>query len=303
MIRRGRNSKARLEMFEGLKNLFKRNIPDSEEILKVKRGEIEDEIRTVLLESDVSLEAVELLSEDIRKRLEKTKRISKSSLMEVVRESIGDILKSNQLSFDIMDVKEKPYVILFLGINGTGKTTTIAKVAKYLKDAGKRSVISASDTFRAGAIDQISILGDRIGVKVIRHDHGSDPSAVAFDAIEHAKARGLDYVLIDSAGRMQTNKNLIDEMKKIKRVSRPNLTVLVLDSMVGQDALNQAETFLKETGFDAIILTKLDTDAKGGSLLSIVTSMNKPVMFLCTGQEMDDILRFDPEWYLDKIFS
>jgi fused signal recognition particle receptor len=290
-------------MFEGLKNLFKRNIPDSEEILKVKRGEIEDEIRTVLLESDVSLEAVELLSEDIRKRLEKTKRISKSSLMEVVRESIGDILKSNQLSFDIMDVKEKPYVILFLGINGTGKTTTIAKVAKYLKDAGKRSVISASDTFRAGAIDQISILGDRIGVKVIRHDHGSDPSAVAFDAIEHAKARGLDYVLIDSAGRMQTNKNLIDEMKKIKRVSRPNLTVLVLDSMVGQDALNQAETFLKETGFDAIILTKLDTDAKGGSLLSIVTSMNKPVMFLCTGQEMDDILRFDPEWYLDKIFS
>ncbi|MEM0155779.1 MAG: signal recognition particle-docking protein FtsY [Thermoplasmataceae archaeon] len=290
-------------MFEGLKALFKRSIPDNEEILRAKRGEIEDEIRTVLLESDVSLEAVETLSENIGKRLENTKRISKAGLMGIVRESIGDLLKSNQLNFDILDVKEKPYVILFLGINGTGKTTTIAKVANYLKEAGKRSVISASDTFRAGAIDQISILGDRIGVKVIRHDHGSDPSAVAYDAIEHAKARGLDYVLIDSAGRMQTNKNLIDEMKKIKRVSKPNLTVLVLDSMVGQDALNQAETFLKETGFDAIILTKLDTDAKGGSLLSIVSSMNKPVMFLCTGQEMGSIIRFDPEWYLDKIFS
>lgn len=303
MNRQDTNSRARAEMFDGLKNLFRKDIPDDDEVLRSKRGEIEDEIRTVLLESDVSFDAVEILSEDIEKRLEDTKKISKSELMRIVRESIGDLLGSSKFGFDILDVSEKPYVILFLGINGTGKTTTIAKVAKYLKDAGKRSVISASDTFRAGAIDQISILGERVGVKVVKHDNGSDPSAVAYDAIEHAKARGLDFVLIDSAGRMQTNKNLVDEMKKIKRVSKPNLTVLVLDSMVGQDVLNQAETFLKETGFDAIILTKLDTDAKGGSLLSIVTSMNKPVMFLCTGQGMDDIVKFDPDWYLDKVFS
>ncbi|QRF75577.1 Signal recognition particle 54 kDa protein [Thermoplasmatales archaeon] len=290
-------------MFDGLKNLFKHDIPEDEEVLNAKKGEIEDEIRTVLLESDVSFEAVEVIEDDIRKRIDRIKKISKSTLMGVVRDTIRDALMTSQLDFDILTVEQKPYTVLFLGINGTGKTTTIAKVAKYLKDAGKRSVISASDTFRAGAIDQISILGDRVGVKVIRHEIGSDPSAVAFDAIEHARARGLDYVLIDSAGRMQTNKNLVDEMKKIKRVSKPDLTVLVLDSMVGQDVLNQAETFLKEIGFDAIILTKLDTDAKGGSLLSIVISMKKPVLFLCTGQGMDDIVRFDPDWYLEKIFS
>ncbi len=290
-------------MFEGLKKLFRHDIPDDDEVLTAKKGEIEDEIRNVLLESDVSFEAVEAIEDAIRKRVDRIKKISKSTLIGIVRDSIRDVLMASEFGLDILGVTEKPYVILFLGINGTGKTTTIAKVAKYLKDAGKRCVISASDTFRAGAIDQISILGDRVGVKVIRHEHGSDPSAVAFDAIEHARARGLDYVLIDSAGRMQTNKNLVDEMKKIKRVSKPNLTVLVLDSMVGQDALNQAETFLKETGFDAIILTKLDTDAKGGSLLSIVMSMKKPVLFLCTGQGMDDIVRFDPEWYLQKIFS
>ncbi|OWP56413.1 MAG: signal recognition particle-docking protein FtsY [Thermoplasmatales archaeon B_DKE] len=290
-------------MFDGLKNLFKHDIPEDEEVLNAKKGEIEDEIRTVLLESDVSFEAVEVLEDDIRKRIDRIKKISKSTLMGIVRDTIRDALMTSQLDFDLLTVEQKPYTVLFLGINGTGKTTTIAKVAKYLKDAGKRSVISASDTFRAGAIDQISILGDRVGVKVIRHEIGSDPSAVAFDAIEHARARGLDYVLIDSAGRMQTNKNLVDEMKKIRRVSKPNLTVLVLDSMVGQDVLNQAETFLKEIGFDAIILTKLDTDAKGGSLLSIVISMKKPVLFLCTGQGMDDIVRFDPDWYLDKIFS
>lgn len=290
-------------MFDGLKNLFKHDIPEDEEVLNAKKGEIEDEIRTVLLESDVSFEAVEVIEDDIRKRIDRIKKISKSTLMGIVRDTIRDALMTSQLDFDILTVEQKPYTVLFLGINGTGKTTTIAKVAKYLKDAGKRSVISASDTFRAGAIDQISILGDRVGVKVIRHEIGSDPSAVAFDAIEHARARGLDYVLIDSAGRMQTNKNLVDEMKKIKRVSKPDLTVLVLDSMVGQDVLNQAETFLKEIGFDAIILTKLDTDAKGGSLLSIVISMKKPVLFLCTGQGMDDIVRFDPDWYLEKIFS
>jgi len=290
-------------MFDGLKNLFKHDIPEDEEVLNAKKGEIEDEIRTVLLESDVSFEAVEVIEDDIRKRIDRIKKISKSTLMGIVRDTIRDALMTSQLDFDILSVEQKPYTVLFLGINGTGKTTTIAKVAKYLKDAGKRSVISASDTFRAGAIDQISILGDRVGVKVIRHEIGSDPSAVAFDAIEHARARGLDYVLIDSAGRMQTNKNLVDEMKKIKRVSKPDLTVLVLDSMVGQDVLNQAETFLKEIGFDAIILTKLDTDAKGGSLLSIVISMKKPVLFLCTGQGMDDIVRFDPDWYLEKIFS
>ncbi len=137
----------------------------------------------------------------------------------------------------------------------------------------KKVVISASDTFRAGAIEQISILGKNIGVEVIKHDFKSDPASVAFDAIEHARARSLDYVLIDSAGRMQTNKNLLDEMKKIKRVSKPDLTLLVLDAMIGQDVIEQANTFAREINFDGIILTKLDTDSKGGAVISVSTEI------------------------------
>jgi len=138
-------------------------------------------------------------------------------------------------------------------------------------------------------------------VNVIKHTAGSDPSSVAFDAIEHAKARDIDYVLVDSAGRMQTNKNLIDEMRKIKRVAKPDLTVMVLDSMIGQDAYNQAEVFMNEIKFDSVVLTKLDTDARGGAVLTIVHQLKKPVLFLGTGQGFDDLIKFDPEWYIDKI--
>ena len=162
-------------------------------------------------------------------------------------------------------------------------------------------VLAASDTFRAGAIEQISILGSNLGVNVIKHTAGSDPSAVAFDAIEHAKARDIDYVLVDSAGRMQTNKNLIDEMRKIKRVAKPDLTVMVLDSMIGQDAYNQAEVFMNEIKFDSVVLTKLDTDARGGAVLTIVHQLKKPVLFLGTGQGYDDLIKFDTKWYIEKI--
>jgi fused signal recognition particle receptor len=192
-------------------------------------------------------------------------------------------------------------VILFLGINGTGKTTTVAKIANYLKRNGKRVVVAAGDTFRAGAIEQLSLLCQDIGVNLIKHEAGSDPASVAFDAIDHAKARNLDYVLIDSAGRMQTNKNLLEEMKKMKRVAKPDLTVLVLDAMIGQDAVYQAETFMKETSFDCVVLTKLDTDARGGAIITIADQLRKPVLFLGVGQGMDDIMEFSTEWYLDRV--
>jgi len=192
---------------------------------------------------------------------------------------------------------------MFLGINGTGKTTAIAKLTKRLQGQGLSVVLSASDTFRAGAIEQITIHADRLGSKVIKHQAGGDPAAVAYDALEHAKARKRDVVLVDTAGRMQTNANLMDEMKKIKRVVKPHLTVFVGDSLAGNDAIEQARTFEKEIGIDAVILTKIDADAKGGAALSIAHSIKKPIAFLCNGQGYDDIIKFDSQWMVDRLFN
>lgn len=290
-------------MFENLKKKFNSTLSSTEFISgTIRREEINDRIREILLEADVSYDTTENIVTAFEERLGKVKRkVDYHVIKEELKNTLKDLIAEPEDGIDILNPGKKPYVILFLGINGTGKTTTIAKIAKFLKDNGKRVVIAASDTFRAGAIEQISILGDRIGVKVIKHEAGSDPSSVAYDAIEHARARNVDYVLIDSAGRMQTNRNLLDEMKKINRVSKPDMTVLVLDAMIGQDAINQADTFLKEISFDSVVLTKLDTDARGGAIITISVELNKPILFVGIGQEMDDILSFEPDWYLSKI--
>ncbi len=280
-------------MFETLKkkfaSLFSRD--------KIDLDSVDSDITLQLVESDVSVDTAEAISSMIRKKI--GKKTSKSDLNNAVRDTIREILSTQAV--DILHVNKRPYVILFLGINGSGKTSTIIKLANYLKENGKSVVISASDTFRAGAIDQVSMMGREIGIEVIKHEKGSDPSAVAFDSIDHARARNIDYVLIDTAGRMNTNKNLLDEMKKIKKVSKPDLTVLVIDAVSGQDALIQARTFLESVSFDAVIITKLDTDAKGGSVLSIYHDIGKPVIFACTGQGFGDIMPFDPEWYINKV--
>lgn len=290
-------------MFDALKRLFK-GASDDVSRGTVSKEELPSRVREMLLEADVAFDVAEKISENFSKYLVKTKR--KTPIDEVrdsLKLAIGDILKENPLKSDILNPPKKPYVALFIGINGTGKTTTVAKIAELLKKHGKRSVVAASDTFRAGAIEQISILCESIGVPVIKHSAGSDPSAVAFDAIEHATARKLDYVLIDSAGRMQTNRNLLDEMKKMKRVAKPDITILVLDSMVGQDAVFQAETFLKEISFDGVVLTKLDTDAKGGAVISISSLLKKPILFVGIGQGVDDLLQFTPQWFMERIFG
>ena len=290
-------------MFDNLRKKFSeslKNQPENDGV--IRRDQIEDAVRMTLLESDVSLETAERIVTDLDRYVNASKRkIGMSILREGVRESIRTILGENTSDFDILEVKKKPAIILFLGINGTGKTTTVGKMAYYLKSEGKRIVVAASDTFRAGAIEQLGILCERIGVEMIRHEAGSDPASVAFDAIEHAKARNLDYVLIDSAGRMQTNKNLLEEMKKMRRVAKPDITILVLDAMIGQDAVYQAETFMKEVPYDFVILTRLDTDAKGGAVITISDQLKKPILFLGTGQEMQDLTKFDPEWYVDRI--
>jgi len=290
-------------MFEGIRNkfgnLFKK-VPEGSEI--IRRDEVEFTIANILLEADVDYDTAQYITERLDKKIVKSgKKMEMSLVKQYLRETILEVISEVPQAPDIIEVQKKPYVILFLGINGTGKTTTISKVASYLRKNGKRVVLAASDTFRAGAIEQISILGSNLGVNVIKHTAGSDPSSVAFDAIEHARARELDYVLVDSAGRMQTNRNLIDEMRKIKRVAKPDLTVMVLDSMIGQDAYNQAEVFMNEIKFDSVVLTKLDTDARGGSVLTIVHQLKKPVLFLGTGQGFDDLIKFDPEWYIEKI--
>ncbi len=289
-------------MFDRFKKRVKESFPEDEAPSVIHRDELEERVRNILLEADVSFDSAEQIVEMFRERLGKVKKkIDYQLILEELKETIRDVLSSQRSDLDFLNPGKSPFVVLFLGINGTGKTTTVAKLATYVKKNGKRVVLAASDTFRAGAIEQLTQLGENIGVNVIKHVAKSDPSSVAYDAIEHAKARKLDFVLIDSAGRMQTNKNLIDEMKKIRRVSKPDLTVLVLDSMIGQDAVHQAETFLKETPFDGIILTKLDTDARGGAILTIAMELQKPIYFVGVGQGMDDILPFDVDWYLDKI--
>ncbi|MCA1813367.1 MAG: signal recognition particle-docking protein FtsY, partial [Halobacteriales archaeon] len=202
----------------------------------------------------------------------------------------------------VLDAK-KPVKVMFVGVNGTGKTTTIARLAHRLKQNGYTSVLAAGDTFRAGAIEQISLHSDRLGLTIVKHNAGADPAAVAHDAIQHALSRRKDVVLIDTAGRMQTNLNLMAEMKKIHRVAKPDLVIFVGDALAGNDAVEQAKKFDEAIGIDAAILTKVDTDSKGGAALSIAHAVGKPILFLGVGQDYDDLIPFDPDWVVARIFG
>ena len=309
-------------MFDSLKKILglkKKEIEPSakvEEVVgdsgkKISEKDLDEllwELELVLLESDVALPIVEEIKASVRqdllgKRVDRSYRVEDAIEM-ALKNAVRAVLKGSEFDFDsYVTGHEKPVVIMFLGINGTGKTTAIAKITNRLQRMGLSVVLSASDTFRAGAIEQITIHGDNLGSKVIKHQAGGDPAAVAYDALEHAKARKRDVVLVDTAGRMQTNANLMDEMKKIKRVVKPHLTVFVGDSLAGNDAIEQARTFEKEIGIDAVILTKIDADAKGGAALSIAHSIKKPIAFLSTGQGYEDIIRFDSQWMVDRLFN
>jgi fused signal recognition particle receptor len=194
-------------------------------------------------------------------------------------------------------------VILFVGVNGTGKTTSLAKLAGWLRAQGLSSVIAASDTFRAGAIEQLLVHGERLGVRVVRQQEGSDPAAVAYDAVEHARAKKVDVVLVDTAGRQHTNENLIAEAQKIRRVVQPALTVFVGDALSGHDVVDQVKLFDQALGIDGLILTKLDADAKGGAALSLAFVTKKPILFVGTGQGYADLLPFDPDWMVRRLFA
>ena len=196
-----------------------------------------------------------------------------------------------------------PLVVAFVGVNGTGKTTAIARLAHWLQAQGRSVVLAAADTFRAGAIEQLEVHANKLGCKFIAHQAGGDPAAVAFDAVAHAKAKHRDVVLIDTAGRMQTNTNLMDEMAKIQRVAKPDLIMFVGDALAGNDAIEQARQFHATVGSDAVILTKLDVDAKGGAALSIASAIGRPIAFVGIGQDYEDLMPFDAAWVVERIFA
>lgn len=267
-------------------------------------SDILEEFKMTLIEGGVAFDVVEELGSNILKRVEGVEVPRLKGREEVVKEILKDsfkevLSKSGKVNF-LELVKSKiqlgePFVMVFMGINGVGKTTSMAKVAWLLQKEGFTAVMACSDTFRTGALEQLIEHGRRLGVKVIRHKYGSDAAAVAFDAINYAKAHGINVVLVDTAGRMHIDRNLMEEMRKIVRVVAPDLRVLVLDALTGNDAVEQCRTFDKEVGVDAVFLSKLDADEKGGAALSALAALGKPILFIGTGQRYEDINEFNPD--------
>ena len=266
------------------------------------------EMELALLESDVAMEAVDEMKVIIKKRLVGLRVENRAAITPTIEKALKASLVEllSKTTFDpqtLLEKRDAPLIIAFVGVNGTGKTTTIARIADWLQKNGKSVVMAASDTFRAGAIEQLEVHAQRLGCKFIKHQAGADPAAVAFDAVEHARAKHRDIVLIDTAGRMQTNTNLMDEMKKIKRVAKPDLIMFVGDSLAGNDAIDQARKFHEAVGIDAVVLTKLDVDAKGGAALSISSAIGQPIAFIGIGQGYGDIMPFDATWIVERIFA
>jgi len=270
------------------------------------------DLQMQLIANDVSVQVAEKVCEELKKRLVGTEANRFGGKGDVVKKALKESIEAvlhNEKGVDLLaavaEAKKagRPYSIMFVGINGTGKTTSIAKVTHLLKKNGYSVVLASGDTYRAGVIEQLEEHARRLDVKIIRHQYGSDAAAVGYDAVQHAKAKGVDVVLIDTAGRMQTNRNLMDELTKIKRVVQPDLTVMILDSLIGNDATEQALTFNKAVGFDAAILTKVDADAKGGSSLSVSYLTGKPVIFVGVGQSYDDLQPFDAGWFAEKLLG
>ena len=281
----------------------------------IRGGKVLDEILTQLeeelLQSDMGHSAViEVISTlkanligsriDPRKGLDKIVEI-------VVRKSLQDLLEAGYWDFDrtiqSFVAVDTPVSIMIVGVNGTGKTTTTAKITHRLTEQGYSVVLAAADTFRAGAIDQLAAHADRLGVRCIKSQRGGDSAAISRDAIESARAKGDDIVIIDTAGRMQNKTNLMEELRKVHRITKPDLVIFVADALAGNDAVTQAKEFQRILNFDGVALCKLDTDAKGGAALSIAHATGRPIVLAGVGQDYVDLKDFDPEWFLDSILD
>ena len=268
------------------------------------------ELQLVLIQNDVAVEVAEHICELTKEKILGSRTGRLENLTKLFRSAVYDSVievLTPEYPLDLLEFAKKrrdegdTTKILFVGVNGTGKTTTLAKLAHLYKENGFSVVIAAGDTFRAGSIEQLVKHAERLDIRVIKHDYGSDAAAVAYDAIAHAKAKHIDIVLIDSAGRMQSNKNLLQEMKKMARVAEPDLKIFVGDALAGNDALSQAKEFNDAIGIDGAILTKIDADPSGGAALSVAFITGRPVVYVGIGQGYEDLQRFDPEWLAQRL--
>lgn len=275
-------------------------------------NEVLDNLEDALLSADVGIETTVEIIDRIEKRVKQDKYIDTSELNKLLKEEIENILvnASDELykNFEI-PADKKPYIILVVGVNGVGKTTTIGKLAYNYKKAGHSVVLGAADTFRAAAVDQLTIWSERVGVPIVKQAMGSDPSAVAFDTVKSALSKGNDVVIIDTAGRLHNKLHLMDELSKIKRViqkilpTAPHEVMLVLDGSTGQNAVEQAKHFTAATDVNALTVTKLDGTAKGGVVLAIANQFKIPVKFIGVGEKLDDLLIFDKHEFVDSLFK
>jgi len=264
------------------------------------------DLELILLENNVALEVIEKIKDDLKENIV-DKPIKRTKVEETIKDSlrwsIEDLFAVDKVNLleSVKDKGKKPFVIAFLGINGSGKTTSVAKIANMLKQNNISCVLAAADTFRAASIEQLQHHANNLGVKIIKHDYGSDPAAVAFDAIKHAEAKNIDVVLIDTAGRLHTQSNLVEEMKKIIKVSNPDLKIFVGESITGNDCVEQAKNFNEAVGIGGLILSKADVDEKGGAAISVSYITKKPIMYLGVGQELSDLKEFDPMLIVDGL--
>lgn len=274
--------------------------------------ELLNDLEEALIGADVGVETTSKIIDRIEKRVARDKYMNTAELHSMLKNEVEDILSissnSNYYSFE-KELPSRPYVILVVGVNGVGKTTTIGKLAHQFTRAGKQVLLGAADTFRAAAVDQLTIWSERVGVPIVKQAMGSDPAAVAFDTVQSAVAKGSDLVLIDTAGRLHNKAHLMDELSKIKRVIQktipgaPHEVLLVLDGSTGQNALEQARQFTAATEVTALAITKLDGTAKGGVVLAIADQFKIPVKFIGVGEQMDDLLVFDKAAFVESLFN
>ncbi|HHW23554.1 MAG TPA: signal recognition particle-docking protein FtsY [Clostridiaceae bacterium] len=267
--------------------------------------ELFEELEEILITSDMGMETSLRIIDELRQKVKSEKIIDPKGVRQAIKDIIASKLTDENTS---LKLDTKPSVIVIIGVNGVGKTTSIGKIAHYLRSKGKKVTVAAADTFRAAAIDQLEIWAKRAGVDIVKHSEGSDPSAVVFDAINHVKSKGADVLICDTAGRLHTKKNLMEELKKIFRIIRRELpeadieTLLVLDATTGQNAVSQAKTFSEVSELSGLILTKLDGTAKGGVIVSIKSELNIPVKFIGVGEQMDDLQPFNPAEFVEALF-
>lgn len=265
-----------------------------------------EQIEEALVTADLGVQTAVKLIERLRETLARKELTSADALRTHLRQAILEVLVEDEGHFELG--AERPYVVMVVGVNGVGKTTTIGKIAAQFRERGHKVVLAAGDTFRAAAIEQLVIWGDRAGAQVIRHQHGADPAAVAFDALQAARSRGADLVIVDTAGRLHTKSNLMEELKKVERVmgkavpGAPHEVLLVLDATTGQNAINQAKIFKDAVGVDSIALTKLDGTAKGGVIVGICDELKIPVKFIGIGEKVDDLRPFDARAFVNALF-